>query len=130
MMVSEEAIVLSSSSISPSITSSHLLLAPPRLDDNLGVGFRRREILKRLSDALDSDLAGYQRIAVDLAFGEVMQRGRKFLRVVTQHELDIEFLVDAEHRLEAVALHAHADHHYARVGGRRRDDRINHARHS
>src|ERR1700736_44162 len=116
MRFQEKAIVLSSSSISPSITSSHRLLAPPGLDDNLGVRLRRREILEGLRDALHSDLAGYQRIAVDLAIGEVMQRGRKFLRVVAQYELDIEFLVDPEHRLEAVALHAHADHHHPGVG--------------
>ena len=68
-------------------------LVSPGLNDNLGVRLRRREILERLRDTLRSNLAGDQRIANNLAFRQVMQRGRKFLPVVTEDELELSSLL-------------------------------------
>ena len=44
----------------------------------------------------------------DRALGDVAQRGRELLRGVAEHELQVQLLADAEHRVDRVGLHAHA----------------------
>src|SRR6516165_210693 len=90
----------------------------PRLDDNLGVALGRGKVLKCLCDSFDADLGGDQRGDVDFALGNVVEGGGELLGSVTEDELEVEFLVDAEHRLKSVALHAYPDHHDPRLRGR------------
>ena len=49
------------------------------------------------------------------ALRDVAERGGELLRGVAEHELEVQLLVDAEHRLDRVGLHAHADHDDARA---------------
>src|SRR5262249_57761664 len=60
--------------------------------------------------AVETDMAGDQRRAVDLSLGDVMQALCVLLGRVAEHELKIKLLGDAEERFEPVNLHAHADH--------------------
>ena len=55
------------------------------------------------------------------------KRDRELFGCVAEDELEVQLLVDAEHRLDGVALHAHADHDDARAGRRRRHDLVDHA---
>ena len=56
----------------------------------------------------------------ELALGEGAQRAGELVGRVAEHELERELLVDAEHRLDAVDLHADAGHHDARARAARR----------
>ena len=82
------------------------------------MSFRVGEIGKGLRDAANAHGGRHHRGRVDLAFGDQPERRCEFVRRITQHILNVQFLHDAKHRLGAVGLHADADHDDARVAGR------------
>src|SRR5262245_17624219 len=55
------------------------------------------------------------------------QHRGELLSAVTEDELNVELFVDAQHRLNRVFLHTHADDHDARPLWRRRHDLVDHA---
>ena len=65
--------------------------------------------VERLGDAVDGDRAGDQRAQVDLALGDRAQRLGELVGLVAEGELDVELSPDADHRVDLVGLHAHAD---------------------
>src|SRR5260370_22929834 len=57
-----------------------IYLLSPRLDDDLGVGFRTSEILERPRDAVEADAARHPPRRIHLSFPDQAKRKRKFLR--------------------------------------------------
>src|SRR5262249_37353700 len=99
-------------SVAPKI--KHRTISPnglaPGIYHDLGVSLGIGEFGERAVHAVETDIAGDQRRAVDLALGDVMQALCELLGRVAEHELEIKLLGDAEERFEPVNLHAHADH--------------------
>src|SRR5262249_19760369 len=89
-----------------------------RPDENLRVVLGRTEVDEGLGDAVETDLAGNERRGGNLCLGEVTQGGRELVRRIAEHELQVELLADAEHGVDGVRLHAHADDHDARAARR------------
>src|SRR5262249_51764427 len=101
-----------------------------RPDENLRVVLGRTEVDEGLGDAVETDLAGDERRGGNLSLGEVTQGGRELVRRVPEHELQIELLADAEHGVDGVRLHAHADDHDARAAWRGGHELVEHAGHA
>ena len=58
------------------------------------------------------------------------ERGGELERLVAERELDVQLATDAEHRMDPILLHAHADDEDAGVLGRHPHGLLDHARHT
>jgi hypothetical protein len=76
------------------------------------------EVGERPRDSVDVDRAGEQGSQVDPSLGDRLECAAELDRVVAEGELHRELLRDAEHRMDAVLLHAGTDDEDLRVAGR------------
>src|SRR5262245_9715325 len=89
-------------------------LRAPGLDQDLHLLARLLERAEGARHALEADLRGDERRRGEGAGGQMLQCRSKLLRRVGEHELELDLLGDADRGLDAIRLHAYADHHDAR----------------
>src|SRR5216684_8053435 len=91
---------------------------------------RRGERFEGTGNSVDADFPSDKRVAVDSTLGQVVQRGLELVAGVAEDELDIQLLVDSQHRFDLVTLHADPDDYQPRINRCGGHDRIDHARHA